>query len=100
MTLDGTNNSEQPMLNSIVYTGHFLVKILKLEYSRALQPDFDKEKQEEVDGLIKRNFLTKFGRDSVSQHANLVGGRFLLTLKTFRMPGECGRVNYFAQGYD
>lgn len=77
----------------------FLVRILSSDDPRINQPDFVKAKQAEIDGLQKRGTWERVKESSISHDANIVGGRFIHTLKNFQTPEEMAKVRYVAQGF-
>lgn len=77
----------------------FLVKILQTNDPRTREPDFVKAKQAEVDGLHKRGTWVKVEKSKIPKGSNVVGGRFIHTLKNHLTPEECAKVRYVAQGF-
>lgn len=77
----------------------FLVKVLQSNDPRTLQADFIEAKKKEVDGLQKRGTWTKVHKSNIPRNANIVGGRFINTLKNYKSPDEIAKVRYVAQGF-
>lgn len=77
----------------------FVVRLLTPSEPRAQEPDFDTAKRIEVDGLIKRKIWRIVNSDDIPNDANVVGGRFILSLKNVGTPDEAAKVRYIAQGY-
>lgn len=79
--------------------GIFTVKILNPTDERAGHDDFKSAMNDEVQGLVKRNIWRIVEQGSVPKNANVMGGRFILTLKNYGTPEECAKVRYVAQGF-
>lgn len=77
----------------------FVIKIIQSNDPRAALEDFQQAKKVEVDGLVTRKIWHKVPLKSVPSDANIVSGRFLLTLKNVDTPDETPKVRYVAQGY-
>lgn len=76
------------------------VKEISPNDPRGDEPDFQRAKKREVDGLIKRNTWSKVQLKDLQKDANIMGGRFVLTLKNYQTPNESAKVRYVAQGYN
>lgn len=76
-----------------------LVKIIEYDSPLVQMLDFIAAKNKEVEGMKMRKVWKKMDSSSVPENANIVGGRFVLTLKNFSTPEETAKVRYFAQGY-
>lgn len=82
------------------YVNAFTVRIIEPIYDRAKHDDFKKSKMDEVNGLIKRCIWENFNEKDIPSGANLLGGRFILTLNNFDTPQEKAKVRYIAQGFN
>lgn len=77
----------------------FTIKIVKPNDERAMRKDFQDAKRDEVQGLSKRQIWTPISEASIPKNANILGGRFILSLKNCDTPDEKAKVRYVAQGF-
>lgn len=73
------------------------MKIIYPRENRAQEDDFNEAKDVEVKGLKKKNIWRKVSEKDVPVGANVLGGRFLLTLINHKTPDEKAQVRYFSQ---
>lgn len=66
----------------------------------AASSDFTHAKQIEVEGLKKRRIWSVVNKKDVDENANILGGRFVLTLKNLGTPNETPKVRFVAQSYN
>lgn len=77
----------------------FSVKVLKNTDDRIKDADFVKAKQKEIDGLQRRNIWDVIDANVLGKNANILGGRFVYTLKNYGTPNEAAKARYVAQGF-
>lgn len=77
----------------------FVSKLIDDNSSRAQEEDFVKAKQAEILGLQQRKIWKTINRCDVPTGSNILGGRFVLTLKNVGSPSEGAKARYVAQGY-
>lgn len=76
-----------------------ITKPLNASDPKAASPEFRKAMTDEVDGLKKRGtWKVTFKRDLPSD-PNILGGRFVLTLKNVGTGNELAKARYVAQGH-
>lgn len=74
----------------------FVARRLDYNHPKTKQYKFSLAEKREVDGLMKRKIWSVVNiRSGVSQ-ANVIGGRSVMTLKTFQTPDEAAKVKYIA----
>lgn len=78
----------------------FVVKILPGDDARVSEPDFVKAKRKETVGLMGRKIWRIVKRGTIGPDANVMGGRFIYTLKNYGTPSEQAKERYVAQGFD
>lgn len=52
-----------------------------------------------MDGLNRRGLWRKVKRSELPPDANILGGRFIFSLKNYSTPSETAKVRFVAQGY-
>lgn len=77
----------------------FTVKILNPTDDRAQHEDLKKEKSDEVHGITRRKIWVWVLESDVPSDANILGGRFILTLKNYETPQEKEKFRYVDQGF-
>lgn len=77
----------------------FTIKILQPNDERASHADFRQAKVDEVEGLKKRDIWETIDESDLNEGENVMGGRFLLTLKNCNTPDEKTKVRFVAQGF-
>lgn len=78
----------------------FVVKIIPPSDPRAKQADFIQAKRKEAEGLMKRKIWKVVKRRDVPLDANVIGARFVLSIKNYQTPNEAAKARYVAQGYN
>lgn len=78
----------------------FIIKVVTPTEERAQREDFQIAKQKEVDGLVRRNIWKKVHISTIPRNANIVSGRFALTLKNYGTLEEVPKVRYVSQGFN
>ena len=74
----------------------FITEEIKSNDPRASQ--FSAAKRKEIEGLIKRGTWKIVKKDEVPQNANVLGGRFVLTIKDSGTNKEVYKARYVVQG--
>lgn len=77
----------------------FVTEVLKPGDSRAESKQFDVAKQKEVNGLKLRGTFCPVNLKDIPKDANIVGGRFVLTIKNKGTDRETAKARYVAQGH-
>lgn len=72
---------------------------MKANDALAKDDDSRTTKLSEVDGLRLRHIWKAVRETDIPKNANVMGGKFLLSLKNFDTPEEKAKVRYFAQGF-
>ena len=75
----------------------FLTETIKPNDPRARQ--FATAKKKEIDGLIRRKTWKIVAKEEVPRNANILGGRFVLTIKDSGTSKETYKARYVVQGY-
>lgn len=96
--LEQTWNLDETYENADTFNGWTMMEI-KSNDPRGNQPDCIEAKCNEVQGLQKRQIWSVAKGHDISASANVIGGRFILTLKNYQTPNEQPKVRYVAQGY-
>lgn len=78
----------------------FTIKIINPTDAREMCEEFEVAKADEVNGLKERAIWTIVNASEVPEDANVLGGRFILSLKNCDTPDEKAKVRYVAQGFD
>lgn len=76
-----------------------VMRVLKNSDERVKSPDFVKARQKEVNGLRRRNIWETVEVDDLEDDANVLGGRFVYTLKNYGAPNETSKARYVAEGF-
>lgn len=77
----------------------YVLRLLNPSNPRAQKADFEAAKRIEVDGLIKRGTWVTVNESDLLSNADVIGGRFILSLKHAVTPEKDAKVSYIAQGY-
>ena len=62
--------------------------------------EFDDARQKEIDGLLSRGTFCPVRREDIPENANILGGRFVCTLKNVGTENEKPKARYVAQGHN
>lgn len=77
----------------------FVSKLVDDNSPRAQKEDVFKAKQAEIHGLQQKQIWRTINRCDVPTGSNILGGRFVLTLKHVGSPSEGAKARYVSQGY-
>lgn len=88
-----------PLGDEAIAASEFVVKLLDANDPRVREDDFEQAKRKEVDGLNRRGLWRKVKRSELPPDANILGGRFIFSLKNYGTPSEMAKVRFVAQGY-
>lgn len=77
----------------------FVVEIIENTDPQSEAEDFIEAKKIEIEGMKKRDTWTVVSHEVVPTNANILGGRFVLTLKNFSTPNEKAEARFVAHGY-
>lgn len=78
----------------------FTIRILNTEDERVKLDEFLMAKKDEVGGLNKRQIWTTFKEAQVPKDANVLGGRFIMTLNICNTTDEKENIRYVAHGFN
>lgn len=84
-------NQDQP-------PGIFLTEVLEPGDKRANQPEFKGAKMKEIEGQIERGAFEIVLKDELPENANILGSRFVLSIKENRTNKEVFKTRYVVQG--
>lgn len=76
-----------------------LTNILGTKDPECASPRFENAKADEIDGLSRRGTWKVIKRSELPPKSNVLGGRFVLTLKNFGTKEEKAKARYVAQGH-
>lgn len=85
--------------NSDTPPGIFLTEVLEPGDARENSPEFVLAKAKEPDGLICQGAFEIVLRDEISKQANILGSRFVLTIKEKGTNKEIFKARYVVQGH-
>lgn len=77
----------------------FVLENISQKDPRASDEEFRKARKKEVVGLQERN-LRRIVKTKIDKDYNILGGRFILSLKSFGTPNEMVKVRFVAKGLD
>ena len=66
---------------------------------RGYSTEFKNAIQAEIDGLVENSVYDVVDRNTVLANANIMGGRFVLTIKNLHTPDELQKAHFVAQGH-
>lgn len=79
--------------------GIFLTEVLEPGDSRANLPQFNVAKLKELEGLARRGVFEIVAKDDVPEDANILGSRFVLSIKNKDSDKEVYKARYVVQGH-
>lgn len=77
----------------------FMTRILSPDDKLGESSQFQEAKRKEIQGLISRQSWNVVERADLHPKSNILGGRFVLTLKNTDTPNEKPKARYVAQGH-
>ena len=77
----------------------YLTEILKPGDQREFSKAFAEAKQHEINGLMERGTFETVSSDELEKDANILGGRFVCTIKNKGSDKEKAKARYVAQGH-
>lgn len=78
----------------------FVVKVILENDYCVKQPDVVAAKHKEAEGLKKRKIWRIVKSNGPPEDANMIGARFVLSLKNYQTPSEEPKARYLALGYN
>lgn len=85
--------------NDEISVDEFIVELLKEGDPRIYQRDFEEAKKKKIAGLCRRKIWHKVKRGELKSDSNVMGGRFIYSLKSYETSPEMAKVRYVAEGY-
>ena len=79
--------------------GVHLTEVINPGEPRSRDPRFDETKRKKINGLIKRGTWKIVARNEVPENANVMGGRYVLTIKDEGTNTEVWKARFIVQGY-
>lgn len=86
-------------LNSQSHPNILLTEILQPNDNRAESPGFELAKAKEIVGLLDRGAFRIVLREEIDPQANVLGGRFVLTIKNKDTDNEIFKARFVVQGH-
>lgn len=86
-------------LNSKSHPSILVTEVLPSNDPRGNSPDFDHAKAQEITGLLDKKAFRVVLKEDLNRDANVLGGRFVLTIKSKGTDNEIFKARFVVQGH-